>query len=79
MIKFTIFYYKITIEKKNEKQQRAAKAKTKTTLQKIRTGLKSLKTREAKYSEYALQKETGLSINTIKKYRSEIEKIYSQL
>jgi len=29
---------------------------------------------EVKYSEYALQKESGVSINTIKKYRSEIEK-----
>lgn len=34
---------------------------------------------EVKYSEYALQKNSGVSINTIKKYRYEIEKIRKML
>jgi len=78
MIKFKILGYKITIEKEFEKQQKARQAKINTSLKKIEEAIKQLDKRQAKYSEYALQKESGVSINTIKKYRKEIDIIRSK-
>ena len=72
MIKFTIFSYKITIEKRDEKQKRASEAKRKVVLQKIEKALQKMKDDDVKYSEYKLQKYANVSINTIKKYRDEI-------
>jgi len=73
--KITILGWKITIEREGEKQKKAVQAKINTSLKKIEQGLKRIKEKNIKYTEYALQKETNLSINTIKKYRKEIEKI----
>ena len=73
MIKFKIFSYKITIEKELEKQQKATQAKINTSLKKIEEAIKKMNKKQMKYSEYALQKESKVSINTIKKYRKEID------
>ena len=78
MTKFKFFGYKITIEKEGEKQKKATQAKISTTMKKIERGIKNLQKKNVKYSEYKLQKETGLSINTIKKYRSYIQTLQSK-
>ena len=75
MFKIQILGYEITISKVNELQKMASAVKSNTALKKIEKALISINENEVKYSEYALQKESGVSINTIKKYRSEIEKI----
>ena len=75
MFKIQILGYEITISKVNELQKKASAAKSNTALKKIEKALISMNEKEVKYSEYALQKESRVSINTIKKYRSEIEKI----
>ena len=75
MFKIQILGYEITISKVNELQKMASAAKSNTALKKIEKALISMNENEIKYSEYALQKESRVSINTIKKYRFEIEKI----
>jgi len=78
MIKFKIFGYKITIEREGEKQQKAVQTKINTSLKKINDALLIMEKKQIKYSEYALQKESGVSINTIKKYRTQIDSIRSK-
>ena len=75
MFKIKIFSYEITISKVNELQKIAGAVKSNTALKKIERALISMNENNVKYSEYALQKESCVSINTIKKYRSEIEKM----
>ena len=75
MFKIQILGYEVTISKVNELQKMASAAKSNTALKKIEKALISMNESAVKYSEYALQKESGVSINTIKKYRPEIEKI----
>jgi len=75
MFKIQILGYEVTIAKVNELQKKASAVKSSTALKKIEKALISMNENEVKYSEYALQKESRVSINTIKKYRSEIEKI----
>ena len=77
MKKIKLFNYIITIEKEGEKQRKAVQTKINTSLKKITEALERMKAKQAKYSEYALQKESGVSINTIKKYRTEIDTIRS--
>jgi len=72
-MKFKIFDYEITISKVNELQKKGNVAKVNKSLEKIKKALFDMDKKHIKYSEYALQKESGLSINTIKKYRSTIE------
>jgi len=78
MKKIKIFGYIITIEKEGEKQQKAVQTKINTSLKKITEALERMEQKQIKYSEYALQKESGVSINTIKKYRNEIDIIRSK-
>ncbi len=78
MKKFKIFGYKITIEKEGEKQQKATQAKINTSLKKIQEALEIIDKKQIKYSEYQLQKMSGVSINTIKKYRAEIDSMRSK-
>ncbi len=78
MIKIKLFGYKITIEKEGEKQKKAVQAKINTSLRKIEIGLQNIKKKNIKYSEYVLQKESNVSINTIKKYRNKIEEYKKQ-
>ncbi len=75
MFKIQILGYEITISKVNELQKMASAAKSNTALKKIEKALISMNENEVKYSEYALQKESNVSINTIKKYRLQIEKM----
>lgn len=77
-MKFTIFGYEIIVQKKNALQAKASEAKVNKSLKKIYDALKTMDKKQIKYSEYALQKESGVSINTIKKYRSEIDSIRSK-
>ena len=72
-MKFKIFNYEITISKVNELQKKGNAAKRNKSVDKIKKALSDMDYKQIKYSEYALQKESGLSINTIKKYRSVIE------
>lgn len=78
MKKIRIFGYIITIEREGEKQRKAVQAKINTSLKKITEALERMESKQVKYSEYALQKESGVSINTIKKYRAEIDIIRSK-
>ena len=75
MIKFCLFGYEIIVSKANELQRKASDTKKKIVLEKIRNALNTIEEKDLKYSEYLLQKESGVSINTIKKYRSEIKKM----
>ena len=75
MFKIQILGYEVTIAKVNELQKKASTAKSSTALKKIEKALISMNENGVKYSEYALQKESGVSINTIKKYRTEIENL----
>ncbi len=75
MFKIKIFSYEISISKVNELQKIACASKSSTALKKIERALISMNENNVKYSEYALQKESCVSINTIKKYRFEIEKM----
>jgi len=77
MKKIRIFGYIIKIEKEGEKQQKAVQTKINTSLKKITDALKLMEAKQVRYTEYALQKESGVSINTIKKYRIEIDNIRS--
>ena len=73
MKKIKLFGYIITIEKEGEKQRKAVQAKINTSIKKITKAIEKMEAKQMKYSEYALQKESGVSINTIKKYRTEID------
>ena len=77
MKKIKLFGYIITIEKEGEKQRKAVQTKVNTSLKKITEALERMEAKQVKYSEYALQKESSISINTIKKYRAEIDTIRS--
>jgi len=77
-MKITLFGYEFIVQKVHTLQQMASKKKVSTSLKKITDALKRMDAAQAKYSEYALQKESGVSINTIKKYRSEIDTIRSK-
>jgi len=80
-MEFDLFGYSIAIGKKEEKPKsppadlsaQGAKAKREQSWEKIRTGLDQIHTKQLKYSEYRLQQVSGVSINTIKKYRDRIE------
>jgi len=72
-MKFNIFGYEFTLIPASETlQAQGARTKKKQSWEKIKNTLDEMEKRHAIYSEYQLQKESGLSINTIKKYRSQI-------
>lgn len=73
-MKFKIFGFTISNENNDlELASLGARAKTTTSKEKISQALKEIERKQIKYSEYKLQKQSGLSINTIKKYRKFIE------
>jgi hypothetical protein len=78
-MKITLGNIQIEIKKKNALSIQGAQAKKKKSLEKIENGLKTIKEKNYKYSEYRLKKVTGLSINTIKKYRNEIAELRKKL
>ena len=72
--------YIIEIKKKDEAEpeqqelsERGAQAKRDRSKEKIDEALQEIREKQLKYSEYRVQKISGLSINTIKKYREYIE------
>ncbi len=79
-MKFNIFGYKFTLIPESETlQAQGARTKKKQSWEKIKEALVHMERRHASYSEYQLQQQSGLSINTIKKYRSEIEEYRKQI
>jgi len=68
-MKFKLFGFTISNEDGNNLARSGAKAKTDTTKTKLVSALQEIENRQLKYSEYRLQKVSGISINTIKKYR----------
>jgi len=74
-MKFKIFGKIIEIKAKNkELYEYGAEAKRNRSIKKISEALEQMKKENLKYSEYKIRKISGLSINTIKKYRQYIEK-----
>jgi len=72
-MKFNIFGYEFTFISESETlQAQGARTKKKQSWEKIKDTLDDMEKRHVIYSEYQLQKESGLSINTIKKYRPQI-------
>ena len=74
-MKLKLFGLEIKINEGKKLNQLGVEAKRKKTLEKLKESLEVMKNSHYKYSEYRLQKISKLSINTIKKYRPEIEKI----
>jgi len=78
-MKFKLFGLEIEIKKKNQLSKMGAEAKKRQSLEKIEAGLLAIKNSNYKFSEYRLKKMTGLSINTIKKYRKEIKELRKKI
>jgi len=75
MFSFNLFGYEFKFHKETRKLHSiGAEAKVNQSLEKIKNGLDQIEARQIKYSEYRLQIVSGVSINTIKKYRDEITK-----
>lgn len=81
-MKLEFFGYVIEIKKKDEAEQKheqqelseqGARAKRDKSREKIDRALQEIRDKQLKYSEYRVQQISGLSINTIKKYRGYIE------
>lgn len=77
---FNIFGHVLTLVSKSETlQAKGARTKKEQSWKKIKDTLDDMENRHTSYSEYLLQQESGLSINTIKQYRSEIEEYRKQI
>jgi len=73
-MKFKLFGKIIEIRAKNKELfEYGAEAKRNKSIEKITKALEIMKNSRYKYSEYRLRKISGLSINTIKKYRKYIK------
>ena len=73
-MKFDLFGYTFKVGKqKDELYMLGAEAKKAQVWNKIKEGLDHIIQYQLDYTEYRLQKISGVSINTIKKYRKEIE------
>jgi len=77
-MKWKIFGYELSLTKLSEKKgetlaKQGQKALTDKSLTAIYSALDEIENRGLKYSEYRVQKLSGISINTVKKYRTEIE------
>ncbi len=78
-MKLNLFGNKITIISGKQLNKLGVEAKRKKTLQKLKDSLQVMKNSKYKFSEYRLKKISELSINTIKKYRPEIQKIREEI
>ena len=78
-MKLNLFGNKIIITSGKESNKKGTEAKRKKVIEKLKEALEIMKNSHYKYSEYKLQKISKLSINTIKKYRIEIEKIRKEI
>ena len=73
-MKFTLFGYEFGVEKPTEKlHEQGSKAKREQSWQKISSALDEIESRQLKFSEYRIQQISGVSINTVKKYREQIK------
>jgi len=78
-MKLNILGNKVIITTGKQLNKLGTEAKRKKTLQKLEEALKIMKNSRYKFSEYRLQKISKLSINTIKKYRPEINEIRKKI
>jgi len=79
-MQINLFGIEIKIGKPEQKAyEKAAKIKQETAINKIYAAIKEIELKQLKYSEYRLQKISGVSINTIKKYRKQIAEYRKQL
>lgn len=74
-MQFNLFGYKFSFSKETRKLQNiGAEAKVEQAWLKIQSALDQIDRHQIDYSEYRVQKISGVSINTIKKYRDKIAK-----
>jgi len=72
-MQINLFGYELKLGKQSPRlQDLGAKAKKEESWNKIKTGLDHINQYQLDYTEYRLQKVSGVSINTIKKYREQI-------
>lgn len=73
-MKIKIFGYTFSVShnEDNSLSKQGSAAKIDNSLTAIKSALDTIENRGLKYSEYRVQKLSGLSINTVKKYRIEI-------
>ena len=76
-MKLNIFGLKIEINEKDKLSKSGNTAKVEQTKKKIDEALKEMRNKQLNYSEYRVSKISGLSINTVKKYREYISDIRS--
>jgi len=75
-MKLSLFGFEVEITKQKDKKrlyELGAGAKRKQSWEKIESALKELQKSQKSMSEYQIQKVSGVSINTVKKYRKEIQ------
>ena len=75
-MKLSLFGFEVEITKQKDKKrlyELGAGAKRKQSWEKIESALKELQKSRKNMSEYQIQKVSGVSINTVKKYRKEIQ------
>lgn len=73
-MKIKMFGFEFSIGKEKPKlQELGAKSKTEAVKKRICEALSAMEKQGVSYSEYQLQKQSKLSINTIKKYRDFIK------
>ena len=75
-MKLSLFGFEVEITKQKDKKrlyELGAGAKRKQSWDKIESALKELQKSQKSMSEYQIQKVSGVSINTVKKYRKEIQ------
>jgi hypothetical protein len=77
-MKIDLFGLKIEINKKNKLSKMGSAAKVEQSKKKIFEAYEEIQNKQLKFSEYRLSKLSGLSINTIKKYRDYIATIRSK-
>ena len=73
-MKVSLFGVEIEIKKKEEPlYKKGAEAKKKQSWEKIEKALEEIEKKQKSFSEYQIQKLSGVSINTVKKYREKIK------
>jgi len=77
-MKVNLFGLKIEINEKQKLSELGSAAKVEQSKKKIFEAYEEIQKKQLKFSEYRLAKISGLSINTIKKYRDYIDDIRSK-
>jgi len=75
-MKISLFGYTFSVGKESQGEalsRQGAVAKKEQSWQKIETALQEIDNKGLKFSEYRVQKISGVSINTVKKYREQIQ------